>query len=124
MQRGAAVLLPDDPEERKKCFRNALRNWRFAGYVLFNDRSQDWLQAQLPDYAVRDLARELHLFVEGGGEIDEQKERRPEWDDHDFHFDLRVPIRGRRLYFETLLFCNNPNDPDDPFISVVNVHDV
>jgi hypothetical protein len=34
-----------------------------------------------------------------------------------------VSIKGRRVYFETRLVYRNPDDPDDPFIEVVNVHD-
>jgi hypothetical protein len=121
------VLLPDDPEARRRCFQNALRNWNFSGYVRFKERVQEWLRTELPEYTLREICCELHRYVESGGEIDEQEERRPEWDDHEFHFDLRVQIAGRGIYFETLLFCEDPedpDDPDDPFIEVVNIHDV
>jgi hypothetical protein len=62
----------------------------------------------------------MYKHVEGGGEIDQVKETRPEWNDFDFHYDLRVPIGGRLRYFETLLV---DGDPDDPIILVVNTHD-
>ena len=63
-------------------------------------------------------------FVAAGGKIDEQVETRPEYVADEFHYDLRVNIDGRMIYFETLLRCMKPDDPDDPRIEVVNVHDV
>jgi hypothetical protein len=119
------VALPDDPEARLRCYRNALENWNFRGYVRFKPRVEKWLAAELREFEdLREIARELHRHVQEGGAIDEQQERRPEWDDHEFHFDLRVWIGERHLYFETLLYCEDHDDPDDPVIEVVNVHDV
>jgi hypothetical protein len=117
-------MLPDNREARLRCFRNALRNWNYHGYVRFWARTQEWLANELPDFNLKEVARELCQHVESGGEIDEQPERRPEYAANEFHFDLRVKIGGRRIYFETVLFCEDADDPDDPFIEVVNVHDV
>lgn len=116
-------MLPDDPDARLRCFKNALRNWNFRGYVRFKPVADEWLRQQL-GVSEREVARELHDYVENGGMVEEQTERRPEWDDYEFHFDLRVPIAGRHVYFEALLFCEDPDDPDDPTIFVVSVHDV
>jgi hypothetical protein len=68
----------------------------------------------------RELARLMCEHVEAGGEIDQVPERRPEWNDHDFHYDLRFPIAGRLRYLETLLL---DKDPEDPTIYVVSIHD-
>ena len=38
--------------------------------------------------------------------------------------DLRLKIGDRRLYFETVLMTDEPDDPDDPIVIVVSVHDV
>jgi hypothetical protein len=65
----------------------------------------------------------MQEHVARGGEIDQQKETRPEWNVHEFHFDLRVPHKGGIIYIETRLFYDDPDDPDDPVIHVVNVHD-
>lgn len=81
-------------------------------------------EEELPEYAWREIRRELHQFVNAGGEIDEQVERRPEYAQYEFHYDLRVRIGGRSLYFETVLLCEDAEDPDDPMIVVVSVHDV
>jgi hypothetical protein len=69
-----------------------------------------------------EAARVLHEHVDAGGQIDEHPERRPEFVHCEFHYDLRVEIGGRRIYFETILLCDDPADPDDPVIEVVSVH--
>src|SRR5579862_7813484 len=117
-------MLPESPEERLRCYRNALRNWRPTGYVTFKKIAEQWLRTEFPDLPLIDVRRELHEFVENGGEIDEQVEKRPEYAHCEFHFDLRLKIGNRRLYFETVLQCDDFDDPDDPTIVVVNVHDV
>jgi hypothetical protein len=82
------------------------------------------LRKELPEYSWREVRRELLRYVEAGGEIDEQSERRPDFAHYEFHYDMRVKIGGRHVYFETVLECENPDDPDDPKIVVVSVHDV
>ena len=117
-------MLPEEPEARLRCYRNALQNWSFRGYVSIKPVAQEWLAREFSDYPLREIARELHRYVEAGGEIDEQKERRPEYVSYEFHYDLRVRIGQRVVYFETVLLCDDANDPDDPQILVVSVHDV
>jgi hypothetical protein len=119
------VFLPDDQATRLQCFKNALRNWNYDGYVDFKVRVvEENLPAYLPGCSPREIAHQLYLFVSNGGLIDEQVERRPEWKEYEFHYDLRVPIAGRQIYFETILICEDADDPDDPTIVVVSVHDV
>jgi hypothetical protein len=117
-------MAPLNDPERLQCYRNALMNWKYDGFVDFTERAWVWLRAVFPSYTKRENARLLHSYVAAGGEIDEQIETREEWrDQHEFHHDLRVRIRGRLVYFETRLVYRNPADPDDPLIQVVNVHD-
>ena len=71
-----------------------------------------------------EIGRLLYEFVVSGGKIDEQVEARPEFAHYEFHYDLRVTIGSRRVYFETVLFCDDAHDPNDPLVQVVNVHDV
>jgi hypothetical protein len=92
--------------------------------VRFKTLAEEWLANELPRRTLLDIARELHRYVEEGGEIDEQKERRPEYLHYEFHYDLRVKIDDRHVYFETVLLCEDADDPDDPMIVVVSVHDV
>jgi hypothetical protein len=113
-----------DPE-RLRCYLNALRGWRLSNVVFFEDLALKWLRANLSQaYAEKALAKLLHDHVAAGGEIDEVKETREHWRDlYAYHYDLRVVIEGRRVYFETRLEYRDPDDPDDPVIRVVNAHD-
>ena len=114
-----------DPE-RSQCYRNALANWRYDGFIVFMKGAVRWLRAELPDYSFRELGRLLHEHVEANGCtcVDEQMETREGWRDlHPFHHDIRMPVAGRLVYFETRLIYRVPVDPDDPLIQVVNAHD-
>jgi hypothetical protein len=118
------VALPEDPEARLRCFRSALRNWQVQGYLEFKKVAQRWLLDELPDWSLRDIRKEMHKFVEDGGLVDEQVERRPEYSHYEFHYDLRFKIAERAIYFETVLIVEDADDPDDPIVLVVSVHDV
>jgi hypothetical protein len=113
-----------DPE-RLRCYRNALGNWKFTGYVVIESRAWDWLRGNLPQpISQKEIARILHNYVNAGGMIDEQIETREPWKTfYAFHYDLRVQVANRRIYFETVLEYKDANDPDDPMIRVVNAHD-
>jgi hypothetical protein len=56
----------------------------------------------------------MHEYVEAGGAIDEVAETRPEWTAARFHYDLRLEFQDLRLYLETVLVFENPDDADDP----------
>jgi hypothetical protein len=119
-----SLMPPLTDPERLCCYRNALANWNYDGFVSCNERAWGWLQTTFPAYSRRQIAQLLYRYVHAGGEIDEQVETREEWRDrYEFHHDLRVRIGGRLVYFETRLIYRNPDDPDDPVIVVVNAHD-
>jgi hypothetical protein len=116
-------MLPDNQEGRLRCYRNALRNWNYHGYVRFKNVALEELGKILPDLDAREIARELNRYVEEGGVIHEKQERRPEYVEAEFHYDLRLNIDNRQVYFETVLkVIRDPDDPDDPTIEVVSVH--
>ncbi len=83
------------------------------------------MSGYLPGYTQREIARLLSEHVGNDpSRVDEQPERRDGWRDrYEFHHDIRMPIEGRRIYFETRLEYSDPDDPDDPQINVVNIHD-
>ena len=54
------------------------------------------------------------------GGIGQVRETRPQWSEHPFHYDFRTNMDGRLLYIETILV---EDDPDDPAIHVVSIHD-
>jgi hypothetical protein len=124
------VNLPDDQEGRLRSFRKVLRNEadrlaaRGPEYVVFKRQAQEWLRTELAEYTWREICRILHAYVDGGGKVDEQPETRAEYTHFRFHYGLRVPIGGRRVYFETVLEFEDVDEEDDLTIVVVNVHDV
>jgi len=79
------------------CYRNALANWRFLGFVDFTKLAQEWLQRELSGMLPRAFAELLHRYVRGGGEIDQVVETRPEYTIYSHHYDLRPTVKGRVL---------------------------
>jgi hypothetical protein len=110
-----------DPEILS-CYCNALANWKYHGFVAFTKLAQDWLQRELGGMSPRAFAEILYLFVQGGGEVDQVVETRPEYTIYSHHYDLRPTVNGRMLYVETRLDYRDPSDPDDPIVSIVNIH--
>ncbi len=112
-----------DPE-KLTCYKNALANWQYEGFMTFTSVALDWLHKHFPGYSTREIAKLLYNYVAAGGEIDQQPETREPWKSlHDHHYDLRITVGDRLIYFETRLSCRDPDDTDDPLIDVVNIHD-
>ena len=86
--------------------------------MYYTDLAERWLRKELRGYTQRRFGEVLHLFVEAGGEVDQVVETRPEWLMHSHHYDLRPTVAGRKLYVETRLLAD---DPDDPTIFIVNI---
>jgi hypothetical protein len=101
-------------------YKSALSNYRYEGYITWKATALEWLGKELSGFPYRAVNELLCKHVEAGGEIDQVSERRPEWNDRDYRYDIRLPIAGRLLYVETILV---DDDPDDPLIQVVSIHD-
>src|SRR6516162_325910 len=88
-----------------RCYLNALSNWRFTNYVRFTQLADEWLRSELEGHTQKSFAEMLLAHVKSGGQkvIDEVVETRPEWSMHEYHYDLRPVVNGRRLYVETRL---------------------
>jgi hypothetical protein len=115
--------LLTDPE-KLTCYKNALANWRYDGFMTFTKDAMRWLHQKMPSWSTREIAKLLYEYVAAGGEIDQQPETRDYWKTlHDYHYDVRVLIAGQLIYFETRLSYRDPSDPDDPLIDVVNIHE-
>ena len=113
-----------DPD-RFAAYKDALSNWSYSGYVEFelDETAYKWIKRELSNISLKEIARLMHEHVEVGGEIDEVRERRPEWsDEYEFHYDLRFTIQDKRVYIETRLNCRLPFIPDQSSILVVNIH--
>jgi hypothetical protein len=102
-------------------FRAVLAEWRCTGYTTATDRMLEWIANNLGPLTLRDVAREMHAFLNAGGVIDQQPERRPEWNMWPFHYDFRLRIGSRLVYIETIL---QDDDPNDPTVHIVSIHDV
>src|SRR5262245_55033343 len=101
-------------------FQAVLVNWNYTGYVTAKDVVLEWIANSLGGLTLKDVARAMHDFVAAGGVIDQQPERRPEWSMWPYHYDFRLPLAGRQLYIETIL---KDDDPNDPTIAIVSIHD-
>ena len=108
-----------DPESLAK-FQYALSQWQFTGYVTWKPIARQWLEQNMEGMTTRSVSEEMFHFFAAGGEIDQVRETRPQWSEHRFHYDFRMEIGGRLLYIETILV---EDDPDDPTIYVVSIHD-
>jgi hypothetical protein len=98
-----------------------LGNWNFTGYVTAKDVVLDWLASELGGLGLKDVARAMHDHVQNGGAIDQVVERRQEWSAWPFHYDFRLLLAGRLVYIETIL---QDDDPKDPTLHIVSMHDV
>jgi hypothetical protein len=115
------LVAPLTDLKLRAAYQKALEeNLRFSGYVTWKVRAQEWVQKNLQGVSPRAISEMMHAYVASGGIIDQVRERRPEWLDFEFHYDLRITIDNRELYIETILLAEDP----EPEIRVVNIHDV
>jgi hypothetical protein len=105
-----------------ECYRQVLLNFgHVQGFIEWERLPYTWLRTNLPNVNARQVHQLMIAHVASGGEIDQVEERRPEYVAWKFHYDLRLPISGRKLYIETVF--EQADDPEDCTIHVVNVHD-
>jgi hypothetical protein len=102
-------------------FKAVLANWNCTGYITAKDLALEWIADNLPGLTLKDVAKAMEQHVAGGGVIDQVAETRPEWSVWPFHYDFRLQIGGRDVYIETIL---RDDDPKDPTIRIVSIHDV
>lgn len=108
-----------DPDILAK-FQHALSQWRFTGYITWKKIARQWVEQNLEGWTTRSVGEEMFCYFQAGGDIDQTRETRPEWSQQCYHYDFRIEIGGRLLYIETILI---EDDPDDPTIHVVSIHD-
>jgi hypothetical protein len=109
-----------DPEPLRH-YREALSQWECSGYVTWQKLAADWVYGNMDRLTPRRVSQLMWEYVDGGGVIDEVPERRQEWSEHRFHYDLRLQIGDRRIYIETRLLMER--DIADSTVNVVNIHD-
>ena len=108
-----------DPVIQAK-LRHALSQWRFTGYITWKPTARQWLEQNVEGWTTRSVGEAMFRFFGAGGEIDQTRETRPQWSQERYHYDFRIEIAGRSLYIETILV---EDDPDDPTVHVVSIHD-
>jgi len=116
-------LAPLTDPDRLNAYTDALSNWNFDRYIQFEltEQSYRWIRAEL-GITTKEIGRLMHEYVSQGGVIDEVVETRPEWDEYDYHHDLRFSIQNIPVYIESRLHYTLPVKPDESWILVVNVH--
>ena len=101
-------------------FRDALAEWNCDGFVVWKRRPTEWVDENLDGHTTTLVALQMYKHVQQGGEIDQVRERRPEYADrYEFHYDFRFAIGGRRVYIETVL----DETRTGPTITIVSMHD-
>lgn len=109
-----------DPEILGK-FESALQNWACPDDIKWTETALENLGREL-ECAVDDVNEAMHRHLLANKEIDQQVETRSTWkDEHEFHYDFRMVIRGEEVYVETRL--REESRIHDPFVWVVNVHE-
>lgn len=100
-----------------------LNNWNVTGYMTAKAVVLDWIADNLPEHDLRAIAKLMYDYLQDGGKPDQVRERRPEYNDRDYHYDFRlsIPERQRQVFVETILV---DDDPSDPTIHIVSMHDV
>ena|ERR1051326_7490762 len=101
-------------------FKAVLGNWYVTDYVTAKDEAVRWAGKNLAGFELKTLARLMHDHVQAGGEIDQVRETRSEWNDREYHYDYRLYWADRLIYIETVLV---DDDPTDPTIHEVSIHD-
>jgi hypothetical protein len=101
-------------------FARALEQWRFTGYVTWKAIARQWIEGNLEGWTTCAVAEEMFCHFDAGGRVDQVRETRPEWSEHRYHYDFRLQFGDRLIYVETLLV---EDDPDDPTVHVVSIHD-
>jgi hypothetical protein len=101
-------------------FLAVLAHWNYTGYVTAKDVALEWIANNLGGLTLKDVAKAMNDFLRRGAVIDQVRETRPEWSMWPFHYDFRMQLAGRVVYIETIL---QDDDPNDPTIHIVSIHD-
>ncbi len=95
--------------------------WKFSGYINWKAPAREFVEKNLEGYSTKGIAELMHLHARAGGKIDQVAETREVWRDlHQYHYDFRLEIDGRRIYVETVF--HEEADKDDCEIHVVSTH--
>lgn len=102
-------------------FHAILANWSYTDYVTAKPLALDWIANNLAGLSLKDVAKAMNDYCRTGGVVDQVRERRPEYSAWPYHYDFRLQLAGKEIYIETIL---QDDDPKDPTIRIVSIHDV
>src|SRR5271163_4048100 len=102
-------------------FLAVLANWNYTDYVTAKPLVLQWIANNLGGLTLKDVAKAMNDFCRTGGVIDQVPERRLEYASWPYHYDFRLQLAGKKIYIETIL---QDDDPTDPTIRIVSIHDV
>jgi hypothetical protein len=112
-------MAPLKDGDIRNAYIEALGPLRRRNFVVWRPLAADWLRENLDDWLQVDVAKLMYDYIKSGGEIDQVVETRPPWKyDHDFRYDVRPSISGRKIYLETVL---DEQAPGGPTILIVNM---
>jgi hypothetical protein len=102
-------------------FQTVLADWKYRGFVTAKDTVLEWLATNLPNQEITDIAKLMYEHLCANREIDQVRERRPDYTIREYHYDFRLDVEDRHVYIETVLVDDDPNDLS---IQIVSMHDV
>jgi hypothetical protein len=104
------------------CYREVLlKLGQVTDYIQWKELPLCWLFENLPNINVKLVHELMAEHVQSGGEIYQVEETRPEYVWWRFHYDIRMPLSGRRVYIETVL--EQGEDAEASTIWIVNLKD-
>jgi hypothetical protein len=120
----ASTRAASDQGHQRFGTRLPLARWRSSSRIAkepcWPAVARNWIASNLGGLDLKAVAKAMHDLMVAGGVPDQVNETRPEWSIWPFHYDFRFTLGGKQLYIETIL---QDDDPDDPTIQIVSIHD-
>jgi hypothetical protein len=98
----------------------SLSYWNYTNYIYWKPLAREFVEINLEGYTTKLVGKLMHEHVQCGGFIYQIEEKREDWLEWRFHYDLYVSVGCQIVYLETVLV---DDDPKDCTITVVNAHD-
>src|ERR1700730_19063250 len=83
-------MPPLEDPDLLAAIKSILSNWHVTDYVTAKDEALEWAGKNLAGFTLKLLAKLMNDHVCAGGEIEQVRETRAEWNDWTFHYDFRV----------------------------------
>lgn len=110
--------MPPLEGELKSRILAALREHYVEEVVILLEPPRSWIRENLPSLTDKGFKQALWEFADAGGRIDQHEEKRENWQDWEFYYDMVLEIEGVEVYVEMRF----PDWEEDPSLYVVSVH--